>query len=224
MRRMLVSRISRRVLCQHHIALSDSLAGRDGENPQDHVGIIYTQLNARTSIEKCSALLRQRPRDIDSDVPQELKNAAWPEVIVDGHLDTKFAYIKEHFEYMVFELLKNVRRTSLRSIAMFNSSPTVHALHKVAPQGCSHPATDPCHRRCRFERYPSAHIRPRYRPTSSMFYMLTVAVPVPQVVVLFSARSRRPQICFPSRTHATPPARQVPDCKLYETSWPMRGA
>ncbi|KZW04069.1 alpha-ketoacid dehydrogenase kinase [Exidia glandulosa HHB12029] len=110
MRRMLVSRISRRVLAQHHIALSDSLAGRDGESPEDHVGIIYTQLNARESVEKCASILRQRPHDIDADAAQELKSATWPEVIVDGHLETRFSYIKEHFEYMVFELLKNSMR------------------------------------------------------------------------------------------------------------------
>ena len=109
MRRMLVSRISRRVLVQHHIALSQSLAGRDGEDGQNHVGIIYTALNARESVERCAALLRQRPHDIDADAAQELKSVIWPEVIVDGHLETRFSYIKEHFEYMVFELLKNVR-------------------------------------------------------------------------------------------------------------------
>lgn len=110
MRHMLVSRISRRVLAQHHIALSDSLASRDGEDSQDHVGIIYTRLNARESIEKCASILRQRPHDIDADTAQEMKSAAWPEVIVDGHLETRFSYIKEHFEYIVFELLKNSMR------------------------------------------------------------------------------------------------------------------
>ncbi|EJD53745.1 atypical/PDHK/BCKDK protein kinase, partial [Auricularia subglabra TFB-10046 SS5] len=109
MRRMLVSRISRRVLVQHHIALSQSLAGHD-EDGQNHVGIIYTALNARESVERCAALLRQRPHDIDEDAAQEMKSAIWPEVIVDGHLETRFSYIREHFEYMVFELLKNSMR------------------------------------------------------------------------------------------------------------------
>jgi len=31
----------------------------------------------------------------------------WPDVVIDGHLDTKFSYIREHLEYIVFELLKN---------------------------------------------------------------------------------------------------------------------
>ncbi|EJD35034.1 hypothetical protein AURDEDRAFT_117493, partial [Auricularia subglabra TFB-10046 SS5] len=88
MRRMLVSRISPRVLVQHHIALSQSLAGRDDDG-RNRVGIIYTTLNARES---------------------DMKSAIWPEVIVDGHLETRFSYIREHFEYMVFERLKNSTR------------------------------------------------------------------------------------------------------------------
>lgn len=32
----------------------------------------------------------------------------WPDVVIDGDTDTCFSYIKEHLEYIIFELLKNV--------------------------------------------------------------------------------------------------------------------
>ncbi|KAJ7179112.1 hypothetical protein C8R46DRAFT_1072493 [Mycena filopes] len=96
MRRMLVSRISRRVLAEHHIALSEIHSGKHTSvtHAEPHVGIIFTGLNIKRCIEKCANLLRQRGR-------------GWPEIVIDGHVETSFAYIKEHLEYTIFELLKN---------------------------------------------------------------------------------------------------------------------
>jgi pyruvate dehydrogenase kinase 2/3/4 len=54
MRRMLVSRISRRVLAEHHLALSSAFHGRDHDpDGGDHVGIIYTNLKVKDSIQRC---------------------------------------------------------------------------------------------------------------------------------------------------------------------------
>ncbi|KAI0320774.1 alpha-ketoacid dehydrogenase kinase N-terminal domain-containing protein [Amylostereum chailletii] len=104
-RRMLVSRISRRVLAEHHIALSDAFAGRnhpsDGEG---HVGIIYPGLCVEKSVRKCTSLLRQHSHEFEDS---HLEGRPWPEVVVEGHLGTRFAYIREHLEYIIFELLKN---------------------------------------------------------------------------------------------------------------------
>ena len=103
MRRMLVSRISRRVLAEHHIALTeDYQSQQDGDSSRrDHVGIISTALQVKESIDLCSSHLRGRPYDVDHDA--ELGGnvkADWPDIVVDGHVDTKFAYIKEHLEYV----------------------------------------------------------------------------------------------------------------------------
>jgi pyruvate dehydrogenase kinase 2/3/4 len=99
MSRMLVSRISRRVLAEHHLALSKSLGTNSLHLPEDpHVGIIYTALNLRHSIDKCVALLRGRPDDIEEGNGESVPNCGWPEVVVDGHVDTKFSYIREHLE------------------------------------------------------------------------------------------------------------------------------
>jgi pyruvate dehydrogenase kinase 2/3/4 len=96
MRRMLVSRISRRVLAEHHIALSSSLTTQAADSPDEpHVGIIFTGLNVKRSIEKCTRLLSERPLDNE----EALGSTEWPKVVVDGHVDTHFAYIREHLEY-----------------------------------------------------------------------------------------------------------------------------
>jgi pyruvate dehydrogenase kinase 2/3/4 len=98
---MLVSRISRRVLAEHHIALSkDYNFRREGAAPHaDHVGVIHTGLNIRESIERCTNYLRDRAFDIDHDLPSLSNTSAeWSEVIVDGHTETRFPYIKEHLE------------------------------------------------------------------------------------------------------------------------------
>lgn len=133
MRRMLVSRISRRVLAEHHIALAKSLKSkREGDcSPVDHVGIIHLELCVKNSIEKCASILRSRPYDVDQDFTEGVTcEAEWSDIIVDGHEGTKFAYIREHLEcvlnvvrflnnkltilmcrYVIFELLKNVGRS-----------------------------------------------------------------------------------------------------------------
>jgi hypothetical protein len=127
MRRMLISRISRRVIAEHHIALSSSFAGNTTELPEEpDVGIIFTGLNVKRSVEKCATLLSALLLDVQDDDGKILDSTAGPQVIVDGHTETRFPYIREHLEYVrtiprssysswpimdryiVFELLKNV--------------------------------------------------------------------------------------------------------------------
>ena len=100
MRRMLVSRISRRVLAEHHIALSDSVAGRGRGSSEEerHVGIIYTGLNVEKCVRRCAALLHQLARDSDDPECPNSRDIPWPEVVIEGHTGTQFAYIREHLE------------------------------------------------------------------------------------------------------------------------------
>ncbi|KAJ7276430.1 alpha-ketoacid dehydrogenase kinase [Mycena haematopus] len=114
MRRMLVSRISRRVLAEHHIALSEIRSGKQATHGEPQVGIIFTGLNVKRCIETCGTLLRQRRDD-------------WPEIQVDGHLNTSFAYIKEHLEYILFELLKNAMRATSSHNRHASTVPSIRA-------------------------------------------------------------------------------------------------
>ncbi|KAG6899442.1 hypothetical protein C0993_010279 [Termitomyces sp. T159_Od127] len=102
MRRMLVSRISRRVLAEHHIALSEIHAGTYSESSgEPHVGIIFTGLDVRRSVERCVKLLKARPAGIGEKLGVGTPTTNWPEVVIDGHLNTKFAYIREHLEQSI---------------------------------------------------------------------------------------------------------------------------
>lgn len=121
---MLASRISRRVLAEHHLALSASFTKhRDTTRSPDHykdehVGIICTNLCVNSSIEHCVSLLKLVPHTVidDSDASERNGNydQGWPGVIIDGDSDTRFSYIKEHLEYIVFELLKNVSPSKMK--------------------------------------------------------------------------------------------------------------
>ncbi|KAF7332237.1 Protein-serine/threonine kinase [Mycena kentingensis (nom. inval.)] len=114
MRRMLVSRISRRVLAEHHIALSAAHSGQASKHADPHVGIIFTGLDVKRSLEKCASILRDRGK-------------GWPEIVVDGHVDTRFAYIKEHLEYILFELLKNAMQATAAHHRNSESLPVIQA-------------------------------------------------------------------------------------------------
>ena len=99
MHRMLVSRISRRVLAEHHIALSEAFMGRGREtNGEPHVGIIFTGLNVKQSVERCTKLLSESAlwsTDLQVYDGSETRKI---EVHIEGHLNTTFAYIREHLE------------------------------------------------------------------------------------------------------------------------------
>ena len=101
---MLISRISRRVLAEHHIALTEDFLRSKNKalskrtDNKDHVGIINTELRPKDCIESCANLLRANPRNVVFSDPDTSVQMNCPEVIIDGHVDTKFAYIRDQFE------------------------------------------------------------------------------------------------------------------------------
>ncbi len=136
MERMLRSRISRRVLAEQHIALSEALDDpfhffNDESMPPalssadsallgdeasevdmgDHIGIIYTHLSIAAVVRKGIRLLRKM---FAAEQGIAESDPFIPEVAVDGDLGARFAYIPEHLEYIVFELLKNAMRAVMR--------------------------------------------------------------------------------------------------------------
>ena len=99
---MLVSRISRRVIAEHHIALSDTLAGRHPFVPDGHVGVIHNKVNIKGVLERCKDILDSRPHGLADGLdlkvaPGDLQREfgdQWPELVINGHVDTNVAYIK----------------------------------------------------------------------------------------------------------------------------------
>jgi pyruvate dehydrogenase kinase 2/3/4 len=102
MQRMLVSRVSRRVLAEHHISLTNALAKRDSEAEGDHVGVIYTQLSVAESVQRCWDNLQALgsifdvPTNATSTFPDDEVRAddPIPRLVVDGHIEARFSYIK----------------------------------------------------------------------------------------------------------------------------------
>lgn len=106
---LLRSRISRRVIAEQHIALTETFHAPwhfpDAQplmDPNtDFVGEIFLRCNAKEIVERCA------------NATQELmkmtygSNLPIPEVKIEGHLDATFPYILSHLEYIVGELLRN---------------------------------------------------------------------------------------------------------------------
>lgn len=98
-----MSRISRRVLAEHHLALSSAFHGRDHDpDGGDHVGIIYTNLKVKDSIQRCVKYLTEAADQSPSTSPEGRDPGqaffGRPNVVIDGQLDTEFSYIREHLE------------------------------------------------------------------------------------------------------------------------------
>lgn len=111
MNTMLRSRISRRVITEQHLALSES-SQSGGE--QERIGTIFTNCNPKSIIEKCISL-------IEAKMGGDKK---CPTVIIDGYGSCgDFTYISEHIEYIVFQLLSNSVRHTLQYHAKSTSPP-----------------------------------------------------------------------------------------------------
>jgi hypothetical protein len=120
---MFVSRISRRVLTEHHLALTQGL--EEQENPQssaDNVGIIFTGLSVKRSLDKYikMALASLQQSDQLHGDPALQDTYKLPDIVVDGEVDATFSYIKEHLEYILLELLLNVSFDRITIFAYLN--------------------------------------------------------------------------------------------------------
>ena len=106
---LLKSRISRRVICEQHLALTETFhspwhfpdASVQTQGDADLVGEIFLRCNGKEIVEKCasstSAVMRAA---YGSD-------CAIPEIKIIGEPDATFPYIQSHLEYIIGELLRN---------------------------------------------------------------------------------------------------------------------
>ncbi|CAG8502829.1 9788_t:CDS:1, partial [Acaulospora morrowiae] len=106
MNTMLRSRISRRVLAEQQIALTENWHdpgyGYGSDESGEYIGVVSTKCNAKEIVEKCA--------EMTNNLCKTIYNIESPAVIIDGGNDTVFSYIPDHIEYIIYELLKNSMR------------------------------------------------------------------------------------------------------------------
>ena len=104
MNETLRSRIGRRVLAEHQIALTNTFL--DGHSHTTKIGVVDTQCSAHKCIQKCA--------QVASEMFEKAYQRPAPLVVVDGYLAATFTYIPDHIEYLLFELIKNSMRYSIK--------------------------------------------------------------------------------------------------------------
>ncbi|KAI1768699.1 alpha-ketoacid dehydrogenase kinase [Hypoxylon sp. FL1150] len=106
MNTILRSRISRRVIAEQHLALTETFHSHwfspgaklsEGE----FIGEVFIKCIAKDVIEHCAKAIQNLARSAN---PPDTKI---PEIRVNGHLDASFPYILSHLEYIIGELLRN---------------------------------------------------------------------------------------------------------------------
>ena len=130
-------RISRRVIAEQHLALTDTFnspwhfpnAKVPQDAPTDFVGEVFLRCNAREVVERCGKTTQALAKEAyGPDTPL-------PEIIIEGHLDATFPYILSHLEYIVGELLRNSIQAVVEQRGIQSGSvPPIEVLICEAPQ------------------------------------------------------------------------------------------
>ncbi|KAJ5906656.1 uncharacterized protein N7473_003572 [Penicillium subrubescens] len=108
MNTLLRARISRRVIAEQHLALTETFnspwhfpdSHERTDMNADFVGEVFLKCKAKQVVERCGRVAQDLMR-------QTSQTAQLPEINVQGHLDATFPYILSHLEYIVGELLRN---------------------------------------------------------------------------------------------------------------------
>ncbi|KEI39360.1 uncharacterized protein L969DRAFT_49217 [Mixia osmundae IAM 14324] len=111
MAKMLRSRISRRILTQQHIALSEQYASGSferGAASDRFVGVVDNRLCPAEVAERCARLVTSAMID---EVPEH--EHAQLRFDIDGNTKATFSYLPEHLEYILFELYRNSAKATL---------------------------------------------------------------------------------------------------------------
>ncbi|EAT81412.1 hypothetical protein SNOG_10913 [Parastagonospora nodorum SN15] len=104
---MLRSRISRRVIAEQHLALTETFNSpwhfphAQLLHDQEAVGEIFLRCNAKEIVQDCGKTTQDLIRRAYGP------NVQIPEIKLYGHLDATFPYILSHLEYIIGELLRN---------------------------------------------------------------------------------------------------------------------
>ncbi|PHH62195.1 hypothetical protein CDD81_7389 [Ophiocordyceps australis] len=106
MNTILRSRISRRVIAEQHLSLTETFTSphfSPGAKlcESDFIGEVFIKCSAKDVIERCAKAVTALARSTNGPDVQV------PEIKVVGHLEASFPYILSHIEYIVGELLRN---------------------------------------------------------------------------------------------------------------------
>jgi pyruvate dehydrogenase kinase 2/3/4 len=104
-----VQRISRRVIAEQHLALTETFnspwhfpSAQPVHDPNaEAVGEIFLRCNAKEIVERCGKTTQELVKRAYGD------HVVIPEIQIRGHLEATFPYILSHLEYIVGELLRN---------------------------------------------------------------------------------------------------------------------
>ncbi|KAL4939276.1 hypothetical protein BDV06DRAFT_214451 [Aspergillus oleicola] len=136
MNTLLRARISRRVIAEQHLALTETFnspwhfpGSQDRTDLNaDFVGEVFLKCNAKEVVERCGKLVQDMIR-------QSSGSDKIPEISVQGHLDATFPYMLSHLEYIIGELLRNsVQAVSERYQILQQNPPPIEVLICEAPQ------------------------------------------------------------------------------------------
>lgn len=107
MNTILRSRISRRVIAEQHLALTETFNspghypnGKD-MNDSEFIGEVFLKCNASQVVERCGKEVAKLARLAYGE------DVVLPEININGHKEVTFPYILSHLEYIVGELLRN---------------------------------------------------------------------------------------------------------------------
>lgn len=128
----IIQRISRRVIAEQHIALTETYYGSrvkgDVEASQDNshnefIGTIFLNCKAKELVQKCAVFTRDLMQKTYGD------ECKIPEIKLHGHVDATFPYIPSHVEYIIGELLRNsIQATVERGIEKDGVPPPIDVL------------------------------------------------------------------------------------------------
>ncbi|CAN6629603.1 [Pyruvate dehydrogenase (acetyl-transferring)] kinase 2, mitochondrial [Trichomonascus vanleenenianus] len=102
MAKVLCSRISRRVIAEQHLALTQAYnrGARNASTDPSYIGEVFLQCSAKQTIEDGAEHAKTLIRELYPD-------AEMPKIEIEGHVDTTFPYIKSHLDYIIGEIMRN---------------------------------------------------------------------------------------------------------------------
>ena len=130
---MLRARISRRVIAEQHLALTETYNSPwhvpQPSSENEFVGEVLLRCNAKDVIERCGKVTQDMCRSLDGSGPQV------PEIKILGHTSATFPYVLSHLEYIIGELLRNSLQAVMQRFSdPQQKPPPVEVLICEAPQ------------------------------------------------------------------------------------------